>query len=390
MSDIGVGSSHREGDQNGGEDGDLRPGGDPRPPDRAPRKGRMGLLPVLAVLLVLLVGGFFVGRYAVAKASDLFGSAPDYPGPGTGSVQFQVKQGDTSTTIAQGLKKSGVVKSVQAFLDAARKNDRSRSIQVGFYGLKKQMKAEEALVVLIDSKNLVQGRVVIPEGYRAKEVPAAVAKTTDISAASVRRALADPARLGLPPEAGGKVEGYLFPATYTVTPGETAVELLRAMVAQTVAAEKDLDLSAKAAELGMTSQQVLTVASMLEYEGSRDEDYPKIAQAIYNRLKAGMPIQSDATVAYANNLSGTVYTTAAQRANPSPYNTYAHPGLPPGPIGSPGTKTIEAALNPKPGPWLYWVVVNLRTGETKFNTTYSGHLRDVQDLQKYCQTSSAC
>jgi UPF0755 protein len=134
----------------------------------------------------------------------------------------------------------------------------------------------------------------------------------------------------------------------------------------------------------------MTIASILEYEASRDQDYPKIAQAIYNRLHKGMALQSDATVAYANNLTGTVYTTDAQRQNPSPYNTYVHTGLPPGPIGSPGATTIRSALDPTPGPWLYWVVVNLRTGETRFSTTYAGHLADVAVLHQYCETSSAC
>jgi UPF0755 protein len=134
----------------------------------------------------------------------------------------------------------------------------------------------------------------------------------------------------------------------------------------------------------------MTIASILEYEGSRDEDYPKIARAIYNRLDKGMALQSDATVAYANNLSGTVWTTQAERDNPSPYNTYVHTGLPPGPIGSPGEKTIEAALNPAEGPWIYWLVVNLKTGETRFNTTLEGHNQDKAVLQEYCSKSDAC
>ena len=85
-----------------------------------------------------------------------------------------------------------------------------------------------------------------------------------------------------------------------------------------------------------------------------------------------------------------MWTTQAQRDNPSPYNTYVHTGLPPGPIGSPGETTIEAALNPAQGDWLYWVVINLRTGETRFNSTYAGHLRDKALLDQYCKTSDAC
>lgn len=353
-------------------------------------RGPRGCLPMLLVLVLILGGAYLGGGWAVDKVKSLVGVSADYAGPGSGSVSIQVHEGDSSTAIGQTLKDAGVVKSVDAFTDAARADDRSRGIQVGYYQLKKEMKASAALAVLVDPKNLVQATVVVPEGYRVKDVVKAIVAKTDITKAQVNAALAKPAALGLPASAGGKVEGYLFPATYSVVPGETAVQLLKQMVAKTRSVTAELDLAGKAKAMGFTAQQILTIASILEYEGSRDQDYPKIAQAIYNRLDAGMALQSDATVAYANNLSGTVYTTSAERRNPSPYNTYVHTGLPPGPIGSPGQKTIEAALNPKAGPWLYWVVVNLKTGETRFNETFAGHQDDVQVFRQYCKTSDAC
>jgi UPF0755 protein len=347
-------------------------------------------LSILVVLVVVVAGAWFGGGWAVDKIKAVMGDNPDYAGPGSGSVTFQVHQGDSASIIGRNLKTAGVVKSVGAFSDAARNDARSRGIQVGYYVLKKQMKAADALAVLVNPKNLIQARLTIPEGYRVRDIVKAIDAKTDIKAAQVQAALKNPQALGLPPEANGNVEGYLFPATYTVVPGETAVQLLQQMVAKTAQTEKALDISAKAKALGYTPEQILTVASILEYEGSRDQDYPKIARAIYNRLDKGMAIQSDATVAYANNLSGTVWTTQAERDNPSPYNTYVHTGLPPGPIGSPGEKTIEAALNPADGPWLYWLVVNLKTGETRFNTTLEGHNQDKAVLDKYCQTSDAC
>ncbi len=358
--------------------------------DRSGGRRARGCLPLAALLVVILVVGFLGGSWALGKVRSLLGDNPDYPGPGSGAVTVEVHTGDTASIIGQTLKAAGVVKSVGAFTDAAAADSRSRGIQVGYYELKLQMKATAALAVLIDPNNLIQARVTIPEGYRVKDIVKAIARHTKISEAAVRAALRNPAALGLPTEAGGVVEGYLFPATYSVVPGETATQLLTQMVTKTKQVESDLHVAARARALGFTAKQIMTIASILQYEGSRNQDYPKIAQAIYNRLHIGMALQSDATVAYANNLQGTVYTTDAQRANPSPYNTYVHKGLPPGPIGSPGQTTIEAALNPTPGPWLYWVVVNLRTGETRFNTTYAGHLADVQVLHQYCQTSSAC
>jgi UPF0755 protein len=358
--------------------------------ERSSRGRFRSCLPMLVVLVLVLAAAWFGGSRAVDRVKTLMGDNADYPGPGTGAVVVEVKKGETAAMIGRDLKADGVVKSVGAFTDAAVADERSRSIQVGFYQLKKEMKASEALAILVNPKNMIQARVTIPEGYRVKDIVKAIDAKTDITAKQVTAALRDPRALGLPAAAGGKIEGYLFPATYSVVPGETAKQLLTQMVAKTLQVQQDLDLAAKAKALGYTTEEIMTIASILEYEGSRDQDYPKIARAIYNRLDKGMALQSDATVAYANNLSGTVWTTQAQRDNPSPYNTYVHTGLPPGPIGSPGEKTVEAALNPADGPWLYWLVVNLKTGETRFNTTLAGHNQDKAVLDEYCKTSDAC
>ncbi len=395
MSDIGLGFDPHE-DEHATSHRREQPSAPGRRADRgshhagtASRRGR-GCLPVLIILAIIAAGIWFGGGAVIDKVQSLVGVSADYPGPGTGSVTVEVHEGDSSAAIGRTLKEAGVVKSVSAFTDAAIADERSRSIQVGYYALKKEMKAEDALAVLVDPKNLIQARVTIPEGSRVKDVVKAITKNTDIPARQVRAALNDPGSLGLPPAAGGQVEGYLFPATYSVVPGQTAKQLLRQMVAKSKQVMSELDVAAKARGLGYTPQEIMTIASILEYEGSRGEDYPKIAQAIYNRLDDGMALQSDATVAYANNLSGTVYTTQAEREKDSPYNTYKYTGLPPGPIGSPGEATIKAALNPEPGPWLYWVVVNLRTGETRFNESYSDHLADVEVFREYCKTSDAC
>ncbi|MCZ4500780.1 MAG: hypothetical protein JWQ74_3335 [Marmoricola sp.] len=373
------------------------PPAEPRLPRAGSRRaersagGRVkGCLPMLLVLVVLLAGAFFGGSWALDKVRSLVGDDPDFGGNGTGKVVVQVHKGDSSTDIGQTLKDQGVVKSVGAFVKAATANDKSRGIQVGFYQLKKEMKASVALGVLVDPKNLIETTVTIPEGFRVKQIVARIVDKTDFTKKQVEAALAKPASLGLPAEADGSFEGYLFPATYTVLPGATPTSLLTQMVDKTEQVEKSLDITAKAEALGLTPHQVLTVASILEYEASRDQDYPKVAQAIYNRLDAGMMLQSDATVAFANNLTKTLYTSDKDRAIDSPYNTYKYTGLPPGPIGAAGEKTIKAALNPTPGPWLFWVVVNLKTGETRFNTTLAGHNADVEAFRQYCRTSDAC
>jgi UPF0755 protein len=355
----------------------------------APRRRSRGCLPVLLVLVVLAAVVFFGGRLAHDELSSHFGPSPDYAGPGTGSVLYQVKEGDTSADIGRQLKSRGVVKSVDAFNDAARANDKSRNIQVGYYQLKKQMKASQALDVLVNPSNLIQSLVVVPEGARVRQVVKSIVDKTDISKKAVTAALADPRAIGLPAEAHGNPEGYLFPATYTVPPKQTAVGLIRQMVAKGAEVDASLDLTAKAKDVGLTPEQVLTVASILEYEANHAPDYPKVARVLYNRLAKKMPLQLDSTVAYVSQRQGDVWTTAAERSNNSAYNTYAHAGLPPGPIGSPGEETIKAALAPAQGSWLYFVP-DYQHHTTHFSTTYAEHQKWVAKLKAYCATSEDC
>jgi UPF0755 protein len=346
-----------------------------------------GVVALLVLVGVVVAGG--VGGYHFLK-DHLGTSASDYSGPGTGSVLFEVKHGDSLAAIGRNLKSEGVVKSVDAFIDAANGNPDSSGIQVGYYPLKKEMSADDALAVLVNPDNLVHDLVVVPEGARVAQIVKTIVAKTDISKADVVAALEDTKGIGLPDDAGGNPEGYLFPATYTVTPGETAEQLIGQMVAKTVQVDKDLDIVDGAKAVGLTPHQLITVASILEYEASRSQDYPKVARAIYNRLDKGMALQSDATVSYANGVSGQVWTTEEERNNPSPYNTYQHTGLPPGPIGSPGEETLKAAMHPASGSWLYWVVVNLKTGKTVFSDTLAEHNKAVAQFQQYCQTSDAC
>ena len=116
-----------------------------------------------------------------------------------------------------------------------------------------------------------------------------------------------------------------------------------------------------------------------------------MARVLYNRLDRPIrPLQLDSTVPYVSKRKGDVFTTPEERDDPSAYNTYKHPGLPPGPIGSPGEKTIEAALNPAKGTWLYFVAVNLETGETVFSDTNDEHSKAVAKLQEYCRGTDVC
>jgi UPF0755 protein len=357
---------------------------------RGPRRGRRsGCLAAVVALVVLAVAAYFGGSYAIGRLRDKLAGPPDYPGPGTGAVVFQVKQGETAGEMGQGLVRLGVVESTAAFTSAADQDPRSRSIQVGFYRLKKKMKASQALAVLVNPRNMVQSLVTIPEGARVRDIVKDVASHTDITRKQLTAALARPGRLGLPSYAHGNPEGYLFPATYSVVPHESATTLLRQMVAKSNAVTQQLHVAQQASKLGLTAEQVITVASILQYEANRNVDYPKVARVIYNRLHQGMPLQLDSTVSYVSGRKGDVWTTPAERANDSAYNTYRHTGLPPGPIGSPGEATIEAALHPAQGSWLYFVP-DFKTGGTHFSTTYAEHEKWVRQAQQFCQQSPKC
>ena len=358
------------------------------------RKKRRSIPGCLAVLLALavLVGGFYVGvTRGVDFLRDQFADPEDYAGPGKGKVTFQVEEGDTLSEMGRGLKEVGVVASVQAFIDAANGDPEASGIQVGYYQLKKQMAAEDALDVLIDPANILKNTVTVPEGLRVVDIVAVLAKETDFSEAQYEKVLAQPGRLGLPDYAGGDPEGYLFPSTYDLPPDATPRSIIVAMVDRWQQAADEAGLEERAEALGYTPHELMTVASLVESEAGRQEDRGKVARVIYNRLTGDETnglLQIDATVNFAADQSLGAVPTEEDLQIDSPYNTYLNPGLPPGPIEAPGDAAIEAAANPTDGPWYYYVTVNLRTGETKFAETYDEFLTYKDELRDYCETES--
>jgi UPF0755 protein len=184
--------------------------------------------------------------------------------------------------------------------------------------------------------------------------------------------------LGLPAQAKGNAQGYLFPSTYEFEPDATAGQQLEAMVA------KCLD---ELRTLGVTpdrAQRVLTTASIVEGEARAGPDRPKVARVVENRLAKGMPLQMDSTVHFIAHRRGKAGTTNAERHSRSPYNTYLVKGLPPGPINNPGLLAMQAAVRPAPGPWLYFVTVNPESGQTVFSRDAAGHAAGVKLFASWC------
>ncbi|MDO9378561.1 MAG: endolytic transglycosylase MltG [Nocardioidaceae bacterium] len=359
---------------------------------RAERRSRrpLGCAIVALVVAALLVAAYVGVSRGAGVVSGWLNGPEDYSGQGTGQVEVEVKEGDSAAAIGRTLKSEGVVASVDAFIELANTDERAQAIQPGTYELREKMSSKWALDELSDPANLLQVSVAIPEGFRVGQIVERIVARTDITEDALTAALDDPASIGLPDVADDNPEGYLFPATYEVEPDTTATQLLSQMVAKTVEVEQSLDIDARAEALGVTTEEALTVASIIEYEAKRDEDLPKVARVIYNRLAEDQPLQMDSTVTYVSQRKGDVWTTQAERDVDSQYNTYRYAGLPPGPIGSPGERTIEAALNPAEGDWLYFMPQNLETGETVFTASYSEHLRNVEKFRAYCRESDLC
>jgi UPF0755 protein len=346
---------------------------EPSSPDEP--SGRRALAIVLVTLLVLLV----IAAFAIAgPIKNLIHGGGDYTGNGTGSVTVVVHDGDSASTIGRTLASAGVVRSGSAFTSAAAANPRSRDIGPGTYKLHSHMAASRALALMLKPSSLVDYPVTITEGMTAAAIVAKVAATTahtpnPISAASLQAALQAPASLGLPSYAKGHVEGFLFPATYDIQPGETATDLLRAMVTRFGQAAVQDHLVAGAKHLGMSEYAVVTLASIVQHEAELAPDFPKIAEVFLNRLHANMPLGSDATELYILG-PGHKTLTAAELALNSPYNTRHNLGLPPTPIDSPGDVAINAVIHHAKNNFLYFVTIDA-AGHTDYATTLAAITR---------------
>ena len=346
-----------------------RRGGRARPPDRSGRKP-LGILLSLGVIAALVAGIFFGGRAIVGLFST--DPAADYSGQGSGAVEIEVPEGASTARIADVLAGSDVVASAQAFLDAASGNADVMTIQPGLYQMRLQMSAEAAVALILDPAARLLDRVTIPEGYTVARTLESLAEQTEIPLADFQAVADAPDQLGLPPWSNGQLEGFLYPATYDVTPNSTAVEILGAMVAQFNDVAVETDLEANAAAVGLTPYEVLVVSSMVQSEVTLERERSLVARVIYNRLDQNIALGIDATLAYELGINGGELTTEALNTD-SPYNTRTRVGLPPTPISNPGQPSIIGALQPAPGDYLYYVLQNVE-GEHLFTASYDEFL----------------
>ncbi len=348
-----------------------------------------GWTAVLVALAVVIGGGWFVGTRAWDAFME-FRTSEDYIGAeGLADVEVEVPSGATMAQIGQTLQDADVIKSSDTFRDYSRSRpDEAATMQAGTYRMRTQISAEAAFERLIDPNNIVRNMIQLPEGLRLSEAVAQLAERSKLPKEEFDAVLNDPGQLNLPAWAENRPEGFLYPDTYEIGREPTALGVLQIPIEQfkRVATEIDFENRAASSPAG-DAYQALIMASIVEREARTPEQRAQVARVFYNRLEEGMPLQSDATTAYAVGKVGRAATTPEERASDSPYNTYndATAGkLTPGPISSPSRSSLEAAVAPAEGNWLYFVTVNLDTGETEFNDTFEGHQASVKKWQDWC------
>ncbi|WP_454043980.1 endolytic transglycosylase MltG [Cellulosimicrobium sp. Marseille-Q8652] len=346
---------------------------------RKARRRRRAAIVVLVSLLVVGGAGYVISQ----NVTSLFGfdnplEAKDFEGPGTEPVDVTIEPGSTGRDMGAALVDAGVVASTAAFVDAFEANGSAGTIQPGTHTLLEGMSARDAVARLVANDSRVETKITIPEGWTVDQVLERSSSVTGVPVEELEAAMADTAATGLPAEANGNYEGWLYPTTYVLEPDEvSATGIIQRMVSQTVA---ELDAFGVAPE---DRQRVLTIASIVEREGQSPEQFGQVARVVYNRLDDGMPLGMDAIDSYGLDKPASEITRDEFRDPNLPYASRVHKGLPPTPIGNPGRATVEAVLNAPEGPWLWYVTVNLDTGETKFTDNYAEFEQFKQEYKQW-------
>jgi UPF0755 protein len=302
------------------------------------------------------------------------------------TVVFTILPGTTTSDIGRDLQRDGLIRSDLLFRLLVDRRGLDGRLRQGTYLLRQDMPLDEILSAL-EQGQVVEQTVTFPEGFRLEEMAERLDDQTGIVGDTFLRiarnevavlAAEFPFLRGIPD--GIPLEGYLFPDTYQIDAGTNAGDLVRAMLRRfdgVVSAE----LRAAGAARGLDIHGLITLASVVEREAQIDEEYELVAGVFANRLALGMPLQADPTAQYAlgrTNGSGGWWkpdVTSADLRVDSPYNTYLHPGLMPGPIANPGLKSIAAAANPARTPYLYFVARG--DGSHAFAVTLEEHERNI-------------
>ncbi|MGH9266025.1 MAG: endolytic transglycosylase MltG [Acidimicrobiales bacterium] len=307
------------------------------------------------------------------------------PGDSGPAVRLTVEPGMSTADIGHLLEREGIIANADVFRYYARLTGVG-AIEAGDYSLQKKSDLSDVVEVLeAGAAKAEDERVTVPEGLTLPEVAKVIGEMPGRSAERfLEVANSGTIRSQYQPPGNNSLEGLILPETYFVTKGDDEARILRKMVDAFDALATEVNLPAAAARFGITPYQAVIVASMVEREARVDEDRGKVARVIYNRLDRGMPLQIDATVLFALNRPQESVSFKDREVD-SPYNTYRIPGLPPGPIASPGRKSLEATVNPTPGNWIYYVLTD-PSGKHSFTADD----REFQNLVNQCIAKGLC
>ena len=359
------------------------------------KKGKSGrACLILAVVFAVGVGG--VGYVGYDFYQKKFGAAPDYVGEGSSeTVTVEIPTGAGGSEIGQLLKQAGVVKSIDAFVQAQNDDPKGKTIQAGAYTMKKGMSAANAVKLMLNPSS--RNSLIIPEGKRNSWVYGEIDTRLGLRPGTTKDiALKNADSMGLPDWAKGHknvkdpLEGFLYPASYPVAKGMKPEDVLKKMVNRASSEYGKQDLAAEAKKLNLDGPwQLITVASLVQAEGKTHDDFRKMAEVVYNRLKpdntqTNQKLQFDSAYNYLTGKSNIKIGLAEINSNPDPYNTYKWRGLTPGPIGNPGTDALAAALNPTNDGWMYFVATD---GEKK--TEFAKTLTEFNKLKMSSMPSPA-
>jgi UPF0755 protein len=348
---------------------------------QTPKRSVWKIVLTVAALCLLIVLG-------AATGAALYVSQALRPAPASAQeVRFTVPAGSRPVQIAGILRQAGLIRDERIFTYYLKWKKQGSRFQAGEYAMTPGI-TPDAIIAKLNEGDTVKEetvRLTIPEGYTAAQIADKIGKAAGKPYEDVMRLLDQPAAYrgsvitALPddPQVKHKLEGYLFPETYEFKKGTGPEEMVQRMLAETdakIAAIPGWEEQLR--RTGLTLHQLLTVASLIEREVALDEERPIVAGVIMNRLRQNMPLQIDATIQYLFDKPKDRLTEKDLQLE-SPYNTYLHPGLPPGPIASPSLASIRAALAPANTKYLFYVTKKDGSKGHLFAETFEEHKRNV-------------
>jgi len=344
------------------------------------RKKRNLVMLATVVIFALVVAGSFYFVKALVKQFN----PDDYPGPGGATVEFTVEDGWGLGAISRKLEELDVISNDKLLIKAVENSEqKNKVIHPGTYLLKSQMPAADAAQVLVNNRPDKVFYIGLKANLRMNAALEEISKGSGMKLADLKKLANQPEKFGLPASVPN-LEGWLHPGEYRFALDSTPKEVLSKMVRATKDTLKDAGISDL--ERGY---RTLKVAAILQAE-AREKDYAAVAGAIENRLHVDNKethglLQADSTVIYGLNRYSLQFSDAERKDAGNKYNTYVHKGLTPTPIGSPATSAIKAAAHPQANGYYYWVTVNIKTGETKFASTYEEHKANRAEFRAWCQ-----